>query len=66
VTLKGIACQRYSVHLRKTILAKLANEWRLERLDDLHDEISLAELGESVERMLQGRLPYRAVINLDR
>jgi putative YhdH/YhfP family quinone oxidoreductase len=66
VTLKGIACQYYPQATRKAILAKLANEWRLDRLDDLHEEISLAELGDRIEQILLGRLRRRAVVNLDR
>jgi putative YhdH/YhfP family quinone oxidoreductase len=66
VTLKGIACQHYPLPMRKTILGRLANEWRLDHFADLHEEISLAELGDRIEQILQGRLRRRAVINLDR
>jgi acrylyl-CoA reductase (NADPH) len=66
VTLKGIACQHYSLSTRRLILKRLANEWRLDRLDDLYKEISLADLGGAIDQILAGRLHRRAVINLDR
>jgi putative YhdH/YhfP family quinone oxidoreductase len=66
VTLIGIACQNCRVPMREAIMAKLANEWRFDQLEDIHDEISLAELDARIELMLRGGLKGRVVVNLDR
>jgi len=64
VTLIGIACQHYPTPVRKAISAKLANEWKLDRLEDIHEEIALADLDARVDQMLQGRVKGRTVVNL--
>ncbi len=64
VTLIGIACQHYPMPVRKMILARLANEWRLDQLEDIHEEIALADLDARVDQMLQGRVKGRTVVNL--
>ncbi len=66
VTLIGIACQNCPVPTRQAIQAKLANEWRLDQLEAMCEEISLSQLSDRIERMLQGRHSGRTVVNLDR
>lgn len=66
VTLIGIACQNCPMPTRKAIWAKLANEWRLDQLEAIHEEIALAELDARIEQILQGRIKGRTVVNLDR
>ena len=66
VTLIGIACQHYPPETRRTILTRLTNEWRFDRLDEIYDEISLAQLDLRIEQMLAGRVKGRTVVNLDK
>ncbi len=65
VTLIGIACQNCPLPTRKAILANLADDWRLDRLDTLYDEITLAQLPDTIRRMLQGQHSGRTIVNLD-
>lgn len=65
VTLIGIACQNCPLPIRQGILSKLANEWRLDQLEALCDEISLSQLSDTIQRMLQGQHSGRTVVNLD-
>lgn len=65
VTLIGIACQNCPVPTRQAILAKLANEWRLDPLEAICEEIPLSQLSGTIQRMLQGQHRGRTVVNLD-
>ncbi len=65
VSLVGIDSQNCPVPLRKEVWRKLAGEWKPDGLPELCSEISLAELPDSIERMLQGKLKGRTIVNLD-
>ena len=65
VTLIGVACQHYPPATWRTILTRLTNEWWLDQLDAMYDEISLAQLDLRIEQMLAGRVKGRTIVNLD-
>jgi alcohol dehydrogenase len=43
---------------------KLGTEWKLENLDDLVEEISLEQVPESLEKLKQGAVVGRYLVNL--
>jgi acrylyl-CoA reductase (NADPH) len=64
VSLLGIDSAKCPIHIREQIWQKLAGEWRIADLDSLVTECKLAELPGFIERMLQGRLTGRVIVNL--
>ncbi len=64
VTLVGIDSAYCPMDVRKRVWAKIANEWKLDRLDILTTEISLAQLDKHVELILQGKESGRVVVNM--
>ena len=50
--------------IRKRVWAKIAREWKIDRLDLITTEISLAGLDEHIDLILQGREKGRVVVNL--
>ena len=65
VSLIGIACQYCPAPIRNAILARLGDEWRIDAIDDMVDEVSLDELDGRIEQMLHGRHAGRTIVNLD-
>jgi len=51
---------------RLKIWEKLSGDWKLNNLDDIIDEISLNELSNKIDLMLEGKSVGRVVINLDK
>ncbi len=64
VKLVGIDSAQCLMSLRKKIWGKLAGEWDMKFLDTMTSTISLAELGGVIDRMLQGKISGRTVIDL--
>jgi len=64
VSLLGIDSQHCPMETRQKIWQKLADEWKLDHLAELSSEISLDELDENIELMLQGNKKGRTVVNL--
>jgi acrylyl-CoA reductase (NADPH) len=50
--------------LRRMIWMKIANDWKLEKLDEMAHTISLNELNGYVELILKGKIRGRVVIEL--
>ncbi|MCW8797819.1 MAG: YhdH/YhfP family quinone oxidoreductase [Prosthecochloris sp.] len=65
VSLIGIDSQNCPIALRKNVWCKLAGEWKPDCLMNLSKEISMSDLPDSIERMLQGKLKGRTVVNLN-
>ncbi len=65
VNLLGINTEKTPMHLRLEIWNKLANEWKPENLDDIHEEISLDEINDKIELILKGQITGRILINLE-
>lgn len=49
---------------RVAVWQRLADEWKLENLDELATEVTLAELGPQIEKILQGQTIGRVLVSL--
>ena len=64
ISLIGVSSQNYPMHLRKALWIKLSNEWKPENLLELYNEISILEIENAVNQILQGKLKGRTIINM--
>jgi putative YhdH/YhfP family quinone oxidoreductase len=65
VSLIGIDATRPSKEERMRLWQKLAGAWKLDALDTLAREISLADLDDEIQRTLRGKQTGRVVVNLE-
>lgn len=64
ISLLGIATAENPIHVKQSIWNKLATEWSVPQLDQLTTEISLQEVSGMVDKLLQGNVTGRIVVNL--
>jgi len=64
VTLMGIDSQNCPMPKRVKVWDKIANEWKLDRLELLTTEVSLNELNERIDLILQRKHKGRTIIRL--
>ena len=64
VSLLGIDSAKCSIKTRQKIWQRLAEEWKLEKLESLVTECGMSELPEYIGRILQGRQTGRVLVNL--
>ncbi|HSG30786.1 MAG TPA: YhdH/YhfP family quinone oxidoreductase [Thermodesulfobacteriota bacterium] len=64
VDLLGVDSQNYPMEGRVTIWNKMANTWKTSNLEKLCNEISLEELNENIDLILEGKQKGRVVVNL--
>ena len=64
VSLIGIDSQNYPMTLREKVWNKLAKEWKPAQLMNTYDEITLEELPEKTDLMLQGKLKGRTIVKI--
>lgn len=64
ITLIGISAQNYPTSLRAGLWSKLANEWKPDNIVNLYTEISLSEINDAVNRILDGKLKGRTIIKM--
>ncbi len=64
ITLAGIDSANCNIETRKEVWQKIAGPWKLDCLDQLVTDITLAELDSHIEKMLHGDLKGRTVVNL--
>lgn len=64
VRLIGIDSQNCPMEFRSQVWDKLANEWKLDKLLAISREITLEDLEENIQQMLQGQNKGRAIVNL--
>lgn len=64
VTLMGIDSQNCPMPMRLKVWNKIANEWKLERLDLLITEVSLDGLNERIDLILQRKHKGRTIVRL--
>ncbi len=64
ISLLGIDSVNCPVKIRQQIWQKLSNEWKLEHLDRISTEISLAGLDQEIDLILQGKHRGRSIVNL--
>lgn len=65
VSLIGIDSQNYPMEYRERVWNKLAGDWKPDKLADTCTEITLNELTEKIDLMLNGRLKGRTVLNME-
>jgi acrylyl-CoA reductase (NADPH) len=65
ITLIGIDSQNYPMHFREQVWNKLAKDWKPDNLADIATEVTLSELSEKIDLMLNGKLQGRTVINME-
>jgi putative YhdH/YhfP family quinone oxidoreductase len=64
VTLVGIDSQNCPMPHRLKTWEKLADAWKIPMMESVVEEITLAELTSSIDRMLKGQHKGRAVVNM--
>lgn len=64
VSLIGIDSQNYPMTLREKVWNKLAKEWKPAQLMNAYNEITLEDLSEKIDLMLQGKLKGRTIVKL--
>ena len=60
----GIDSQNYPSVLRQQIWEKLAAEWRPKPLENMVKEVSLEQLSENIDLILNGKQRGRVIVNL--
>lgn len=65
VSLIGIDSQNYPMAYREQVWDKLSGDWRPGKLADTCTEITLRDLNEKIDLMLNGRLTGRTVVNME-
>jgi putative YhdH/YhfP family quinone oxidoreductase len=66
VSLMGIDSQNCPMDFRLRVWEKLAGPWKIDGLESLANEISLAELSDNIDRILKGMQKGRVVVNLEK
>lgn len=64
ISLVGIDSQNYPSVPRQQIWEKLASEWRPKSLENMSKEISLEQLSENIDLILNGKQKGRIIVNL--
>jgi len=64
ISLIGIDSQNYPMENREQVWNRLAEEWKIENLEDNCTAITLIELSEKIDLMLKGKLKGRTVLKL--
>ena len=65
VSLIGIDSQNYPMAYREVVWNKLAKDWKPDNLMDVYKEISLDELSDHIDLMLDGKLKGRTIVDLE-
>ncbi len=66
VNLLGIDSANCPTELRNKIWQKISNEWKLDNLDEINEEVSLEELSTKIDLILKGQITGRVLVNLDK
>lgn len=64
VSLMGVDSQNYPMEHREQVWNKLANEWKVNKIDEFCDQVELEELQEKMDLMLEGKLKRRVLVKL--
>ena len=64
ITLLGIDAAECPIELRKQVWATIASKWKFEHLATLTTEISMQQLDEYIDRILDGKTKGRIVVNM--
>jgi putative YhdH/YhfP family quinone oxidoreductase len=63
VSLHGIDSQHYPIEPRQMLWKKLAHDWKPQKLPEMATQITLDQLPQAIDDMLNGRLKGRTVVN---
>lgn len=64
ISLIGISAQNYPMSLRQNLWNKLANEWKPDNMLDFFTEISLEDVQNTLDSILDGKLKGRTVVKM--
>jgi acrylyl-CoA reductase (NADPH) len=64
ITLAGIDSAKCPRPERLAMWEKLAGPWRIDQLNDLADEVTLAELPDRIVKILAGKIVGRTIVNM--
>jgi len=64
VNLLGVDSQNYPMDKRVAIWNRMADEWKLDNFELLCSEISLEQLSENIDLILEGKQKGRVLVNL--
>jgi putative YhdH/YhfP family quinone oxidoreductase len=64
VSLVGIDSQNCPMPSRLKTWEKLADEWKIPMMETVVEEITLGDLGQAIDRMLNGKHKGRAIVNM--
>jgi len=65
VSLIGIDSQNYPMAYREAVWNKLAKDWKPDNLMDIYKEISLEELSDHIDLMLDGKSKGRTIVDMN-
>ena len=65
ITLYGIDSVQCPMDLRLEVWNLLSNEWKVDNLGENSEEVSLEELNNKIDMILEGNLKGRTIVNLD-
>jgi acrylyl-CoA reductase (NADPH) len=65
VNLLGVDSVQLPLPERVRIWDKLAGPWKMDRLDQLEERLTLSTLSEAIDRILAGRMVGRGVVDLN-
>jgi putative YhdH/YhfP family quinone oxidoreductase len=64
ISLIGVSSQNYPQPQRSNMWEKLSTDWKLDNLSELCTEITLDNLKDSIDLILEGKLKGRTIVNL--
>ena len=64
VNLMGVDCVSCPESVKHQIWQEIAGRWKLDHLEDMVTEVSLEQLSEKIDQILQGRIKGRVIVNL--
>lgn len=64
ITLIGISAQNYPMPQRTSLWQLMSELWKPQSLMDIYNEITLDELNGAIDKILEGKLKGRTVVNL--
>ncbi|MHC5083099.1 MAG: zinc-binding dehydrogenase, partial [Planctomycetota bacterium] len=64
VNLMGIDCVSCPENIKQRIWQKMAGPWKLDHLEEMVTEVTLEQLSEKIDQILQGRIKGRVIVNL--
>ena len=60
----GVDCVSCPESVKHQIWQKMAGPWKLDNVEEMATEITLEQLSEKIDQILQGRIKGRVLVNL--